>query len=254
MIEDIKVYFEQQDLIIASKMPARLVVTKGLNRGQLFLFDLQSWRHLLRKLEYELEASKAQRSITRFFVADATECEVTVQNESEPMSRLELPLGLFDWAGGFCQGDYTIRKKEEGETWIRHWEICCCDGQIREEETVYQGELRKLQGILEGNSFISADQNKLMLSDGTELEVVTNLGGRRGKPAFVEELRAASGQIQSVRTQYEWIENEESDLQTFEMLVETETETAKILKVRGNYEYGELCCFRIKRNRQQTEA
>lgn len=254
MIEEIKVYFEQQDLIIVSKMPARLVVTKGLNRGQLFLFNVQSWSHFLQRLENLLEAGEIQRSVIRFFVADATECEVTVQNESEPVSSLELFLNLFDWAGGFCQGDYTICEAQNEENGIKRWEIRCCDGQIREEETVYQGELRKLRGILEGSRIISADQNKLMLSDGTELEVVTNLGGRLGKPAFVEELRAASGQIQSVRTRNDSIENEEGELETFEILVETETETAKILEVRGSDEYGELCCFRIKRNRQQTEA
>ena len=254
MIEDIKVYFEQQDLVIGCAMPARLIVTKGLNRGQLFLFDLQSWHHLLQKLEYELEASETQRSITRFFVADATECEVTVQNESEPVSSLEMSLRLFDWAGGFCQGDYTICETQDEENGIKRWEIRCCDGQIREEETAYQGELRKLQGIFEGRRIISAERNNLVLSDGTELEVVTNLGGRLGKPAFVEEMRATEDVIQSVRTQNDSIENEEDEIETFEILAETETETAKILKVRGNYEYGELCCFRIKRNRQQTEA
>ena len=75
-----------------------------------------------------------------------------------------------------------------------------------------------------------------------------------GAPAFAEELGAAEGRIQSVRTRNGSIESGEDELQTFEILAETETGTVKILEVRGSDEYGELCCFRVRRNKQQTEA
>ena len=238
-------------------MPEHLVITKGLNPGELFLFDGPEWDNFVQRLDKLLEEGAIQRSVRRYFFSSAFDCEVTVQDGEDPVSRLELPLYLFEWAGGFGQGDYTISKRQDEENGISRWEIRCSEGETgaeEAEEIIYQGDLRKLKEVLEGREIISAGQNRIVLDDGTELELVTNLGGRMGAPAFAEELGAAEGRIQSVRTRNGSIESGEDELQTFEILAETETGTVKILEVRGSDEYGELCCFRVRRNKQQTEA
>ena len=161
------------------ELPAQCVVTNGLKDGQIRVYTIEEWERICAWLDSLPSETRRTKILKRYTLkrAESVEVETVRRDDGSVIYKLPLPIYLFDWLAclddaGSISLTYVARHTDSyGARWELRNTGWNGDRGGYDFVVISDEELR-VRALLTGQTIDKAESGKLVLEDGTEIDLI----------------------------------------------------------------------------------